>query len=122
METENIILTVLVACAPAIVAYLFGRRQASAQVEKFKAEAASAIADGYGQLVEDLRTQVVFLQEKVDKLVEENHSQRQELTQAALRMTRMETELSRLRMENHKLGQAAEQMRVQLMHYQEAYA
>lgn len=123
--TQQFLTTLIAAILPALLVYLLGRRKTNAEIEQLRSTTAKKLVDSYGALVEDLQEQiqrleskqeeVYSLREKVDQLIEENRSQRTELAQAEIRMTHLETEVGRLRAENHKLGVAAEHLRQRVL-------
>lgn len=124
-QIEQILISLVVAAIPTITAYLLGRRRTTVEIKDIQTSTTKKVLNGYGSLVDDLQEQITRLEkkqeevyqlhQKVDRLIKENQSQRTELTQATLRMTHLETEVDRLRTENHKLGIAAEQLRQQVL-------
>jgi len=89
----------------ALISYSLGRR-------KSIAEPAKLLANGYSSLVDDQRSEINDLRALVDELEAKIELVTKNLTG---RINELETEVSRLREENTRLGLAAEQMRVQLI-------
>jgi len=133
MEIETAVIVAIITFAgggiAAGVTYLLGLRKAVA-------EPAKLLANGYSKFSDDLQSQIATQRERIDELqrqidmlsanmrglTEENSYLRERLATADARILALESEavrqqkeITRLRTENRKLGEAAEQMRCQLL-------